>query len=58
MLTTSVYAGYQNNPPGISFMGKKTWAPGKTLACAMSASIHFRDGSREKHLRDSPIRPG
>jgi serine/threonine-protein kinase HipA len=30
-LTTSVYAGYQNNPPGISFMGKKTWLPGKNL---------------------------
>lgn len=31
MLTTSIYAGYQHNPPGISFMGKKTWEPGKTL---------------------------
>jgi len=31
MLTTSVYAGYQNSPPGISFMGKKTWAPGRAL---------------------------
>jgi serine/threonine-protein kinase HipA len=30
-LTTSVYAGYQNNPPGIGFMGKKTWTPGKNL---------------------------
>lgn len=29
--TTFVYAGYQNNPPGISFMGRKTWEPGKTL---------------------------
>ena len=29
--TTSVYPGYQHNPPGISFMGKKTWLPGKTL---------------------------
>jgi serine/threonine-protein kinase HipA len=29
--TTSVYANYQNNPPGISFMGRKTWLPGKTL---------------------------
>jgi hypothetical protein len=26
--TTSVYAGYQHNPPGISFLGKKTWFPG------------------------------
>jgi serine/threonine-protein kinase HipA len=31
-LTTSVYAGYQHNPPGISFLGKKTWTPGKTLS--------------------------
>jgi len=31
MLTTSVYAGYAHNPPGIEFMGKKTWAPGKNL---------------------------
>ncbi len=31
MLTTSVYAAYQHNPPGISFMGKKTWTPGKSL---------------------------
>lgn len=31
MLTTSVYAGYQRNPPAISFMGKKTWTPGKSL---------------------------
>jgi serine/threonine-protein kinase HipA len=31
MLTTSVYAGFQHNPPGIEFMGKKTWAPGKNL---------------------------
>jgi serine/threonine-protein kinase HipA len=30
-LTTSVYAGYQLNPPGIGFLGKKTWTPGKNL---------------------------
>jgi serine/threonine-protein kinase HipA len=30
-LTTSVYAGYQHNPPGISFLGKKTWTPGRNL---------------------------
>jgi len=30
-LTTCVYADYQYNPPGISFLGKKTWAPGKNL---------------------------
>jgi len=31
MLTTGVYAGFQHNPPGIEFMGKKTWTPGKNL---------------------------
>ena len=31
LLTTVVYAGYQNQPPAIAFMGKKTWAPGKNL---------------------------
>jgi serine/threonine-protein kinase HipA len=31
-LTTSVYAGYQHNPPGISCMGKRTWLPGKALS--------------------------
>lgn len=31
-LTTSVYAGYQYNPPGIAFLGKKTWTPGKNLS--------------------------
>ncbi len=31
MLTTAVYAGFEHNPPGIEFMGKKTWAPGKNL---------------------------
>ena len=30
-LSTTVYAGYQHNPPGISFSGKKTWIPGKNL---------------------------
>jgi serine/threonine-protein kinase HipA len=31
-LTTNVYAGYRQNPPGIGFLGKKTWTPGKNLA--------------------------
>ncbi|HEX4489077.1 MAG TPA: type II toxin-antitoxin system HipA family toxin [Terriglobales bacterium] len=38
-LTTSVYAGYQNNPPGISFMGKKTWLPGKNLSRFITATF-------------------
>jgi serine/threonine-protein kinase HipA len=32
MLTTVAYAGYQHSPPGIAFMGKKTWSPGKDLS--------------------------
>ncbi|MGH8281043.1 MAG: type II toxin-antitoxin system HipA family toxin [Gammaproteobacteria bacterium] len=39
MLTTSVYAAYQDNPPGIAFMGKKTWAPGKTLQRFIAATF-------------------
>jgi serine/threonine-protein kinase HipA len=39
MLTTSVYAGYQHNPPGISFMGKKTWTPGKNLQQFIAATF-------------------
>lgn len=38
-LTTSVYAGYQNNPPGISFGGKKTWTPGKNLSKFISTTF-------------------
>jgi serine/threonine-protein kinase HipA len=37
--TTSVYAGYQNNPPGLSFMGKKTWLPGKTLGAFITSTF-------------------
>lgn len=37
--TTSVYSGYQNNPPGISFMGKKTWLPGKTLGAFITSNF-------------------
>ena len=31
MVTTAAYPDYQLNPPGIAFMGKKTWDPGKHL---------------------------
>lgn len=37
--TTSVYANYQNNPPGIGFMGRKTWMPGKTLATFIASTF-------------------
>jgi serine/threonine-protein kinase HipA len=46
--TTSVYAGYRDNPPGISFMGKKTWLPGKTLAKFITSNFGIPD--REQKL--------
>ena len=39
MLSTCVYAGYQHNPPGIEFMGKKTWVPGKNLQKFIAATF-------------------
>jgi serine/threonine-protein kinase HipA len=39
VLTTCVYAGFQHNPPGIGFMGKKTWAPGKSLQKFIAANF-------------------
>ena len=39
MITTTVYDGYQHNPPGISLMGRKTWAPGKTLSRFIAATF-------------------
>ena len=47
-LTTSVYAGYQHNPPGISFLGKKTWAPGKNLSKFIAGT--FGIPSREQSV--------
>lgn len=37
--TSSVYANYQDNPPGISFMGRKTWLPGKTLGTFITSTF-------------------
>lgn len=39
MITTTVYEGYQHNPPGISFLGRKTWTPGKTLSTFIAATF-------------------
>ena len=39
MITTVAYPGYQQNPPGISFMGKKTWSPGKSLRKFIAATF-------------------
>lgn len=39
MITTAAYPGYENNPPGISFMGKKTWTPGKNIEKFIAATF-------------------
>jgi serine/threonine-protein kinase HipA len=41
MLTTSVYPGYQNSPPAIALMGKKTWAPGKSLQTFITTTLRI-----------------
>jgi serine/threonine-protein kinase HipA len=46
--TTSVYDGYQHNPPGIGLMGKKTWFPGKAFAKFITATFGIPD--REQKL--------
>jgi serine/threonine-protein kinase HipA len=46
--TTSVYAAYKDNPPGIMFGGKKTWLPGKTLAKFITVNFGIPD--REQKL--------
>jgi serine/threonine-protein kinase HipA len=49
VLTTSVYAGFQHNPPGIEFMGKKTWAPGKNLQKFISATFGIQP-KEQQHM--------
>jgi serine/threonine-protein kinase HipA len=39
MITTAAYPDYQRNPPAISFMGKKTWDPGKSLHTFITATF-------------------
>ncbi len=39
MITTAAYPDYVRNPPGISFMGKKTWTPGKHLQTFITATF-------------------
>ena len=50
MVTTSVYAGYQHNPPAIAVMGKKTWAPGKTLQRFIIATLGVSVKSQMKMI--------
>ena len=47
MLTTSVYAGFQHNPPGIGLMGKKTWAPGKNLQKFIAATFGIQPKAQQ-----------
>ena len=49
-LTTSVYEGYQNNAPGISFMGRKTWLPGKTLGTFITATFGISQREQKEIL--------
>jgi serine/threonine-protein kinase HipA len=49
MLTTSVYAGFQHNPPGIEFMGKKTWTPGKNLQKFMATTFGIQP-KEQQHM--------
>ncbi|MDP1698915.1 MAG: type II toxin-antitoxin system HipA family toxin [Xanthomonadaceae bacterium] len=39
MITTAAYPAYANNPPGIALMGRKTWAPGKSLQTFITATF-------------------
>lgn len=49
VLTTSVYAGYQHNPPAIEFMGKKTWLPGKNLQRFIAATLGIQP-KEQQHM--------
>ena len=49
VLTTSVYAGFQHNPPAISFLGKKTWAPGKNLQKFIAATFGIQP-KEQQHM--------
>jgi serine/threonine-protein kinase HipA len=46
--TTSVYTGYRDNPPGIGFMGRKTWLPGKTLAKFIAANFNIPEREQKE----------
>lgn len=39
MLTTAAYPEYARSPPAISFMGRKTWDPGKSLQTFITATF-------------------
>jgi serine/threonine-protein kinase HipA len=39
MITTAAYPDYAKNPPAISFMGRKTWDPGKAIQTFITATF-------------------
>lgn len=39
MITTAAYPDYAKNPPAISFMGRKTWDPGKMMQTFIAATF-------------------
>jgi serine/threonine-protein kinase HipA len=39
MITTAAYPDYARNPPAISFMGRKTWDPGRTIQTFITATF-------------------
>ena len=49
MLTTSVYPGFQHNPPAIEIMGKRTWAPGKNLQKFIAATFGIQP-KEQQHM--------
>lgn len=51
MLTTSVYAGFQHNPPAIDFMGKRTWAPGKNLQKFIAATFGIQPKEQQRMVQ-------
>jgi serine/threonine-protein kinase HipA len=51
VLTTSVYAGFQHNPPGIEFMGKKTWTPGRNLQKFIAATFGVQPKEQQQMVQ-------
>lgn len=48
MLTTCAYASFQHQPPGIEFMGKKTWTPGKNLQKFIAAVFGIQPKEQQR----------
>lgn len=48
MITTAAYPEYAKNPPGISFMGRKTWNPGRHLQTFITATFGLQPREQAK----------